>query len=115
MIERGIFYNMATLNKVAISFFITAKLFGMTGVCLGFADNKYHTVGGYLLSFAFVFIFFAVLCSIIQTSIDKKKFELEDSATSKTKKLAQMKAELEREIKDLEDRRDALQKIILRK
>jgi len=115
MIERGIFYNMATLNKVAISFFAVAKMFGMIGVCLGFADKKYHTIGGYLLSFAFAFIFLAVVCSIIQTSIDKKKFDLEDSAISKTKKLVQIKAGLEREIKELEERRQALQKIILRK
>lgn len=106
---------MATLNKVALGLFASAKLFGMIGVCLGFGGGIYHTLGGFFLAVAFVFIFSAVTCSIIQASRDKKRFSNEDLSDAKTKRLVQMKTELEQEIKALEDRRSALQGLLVRR
>lgn len=106
---------MAPLNKAALGLFASAKLSGMIGVCLGFGEGIYHTLGGAFLTVAFIFIFSAVACSMVQASRDKKKFSIEDLSEAKTKRLARMKAELEQEIQTLEDRRSMLQGLMVRR
>jgi hypothetical protein len=67
---------MQTLNKVAIGFFVFAKIFGFLGVCLGFLGRKdYRSIGGRFLSLAMISIFSSVTCSLIQSRKDEKPFQ----------------------------------------
>ena len=106
---------MAPLNKVALASFATGKLSGMVGVCLGFCGPQYHVLGGYLLGVAFVLIFSAVGCGVVQLRRDKLKFEGEDSESLRLRTLARMRSELEDNIRELESRRDDLQKLLIRR
>jgi len=115
MKDSGLFTNMTSMSWAAIIFFILAKVFGMIGVCLGFMGPEYHTMGGVLLGTAIVSIFTSVGCSFVQMSKDKKNFESEDMGVRRVRQLADMRFELEEEIRELESRKSALKNLMFRK
>ncbi|NBP01858.1 MAG: hypothetical protein EBU90_17315 [Proteobacteria bacterium] len=103
------------LNKVAITLFIIAKIFGLIGVSMGFMGSKTHTIGGYLLFFAIISIFGSIGCALFQTTKDKKKFSKEDEENARLNSFIRVKSTLEQEIKDLEERRMALENFLIKK
>lgn len=112
--EQGFFASMAPLNKVAFGTFVAAKVAGFLGVILGFGE-EYRMFGGYFLWGAFGFIATSITCAIVQSSIDKKKFAVEDESESHLRRLANVKAKLEDEIKELESRRAAVNGLMIRR
>lgn len=106
---------MAGLNKFALGAFVTAKIMGMAGVCVGFVGPEYVYLGGFLLKSAFALITCSVIASIVQMRRDRQKFDAEDRERSKLKQLSLVKTELEKEINDLEERRRALQNLLNRR
>lgn len=115
MKDSGLFVNMTPMSWASIIFFVLAKVFGMVGVCLGFLGPEYRTVGGILLGIAIVSIFTPVGCSFVQMSKDKKNFESEDMGVRRVRQLADMRFELEEEIRELESRKSALKNLMFRK
>lgn len=113
--NNGFFSSMAPMNKAAFACFGLAKIFGFVGVVLGFGDVSTHALGGYFLVLAFVMIGVSVTFALVQSARDKKKFEQEDLLTSRTRKLASMKIELEEEVRQLQEQRKALQSLAIRK
>jgi len=109
------FSKMQALNKAAIGLFVVAKILGLSGVCMGFLGKDYHMIGGYFLSFAMISIFSSVTCSLIQTKKDKKIFSKEDEENKKIKSLEKMKVELKEEIKFLEEKRNSLTNLMIKK
>jgi len=109
------FLKMQALNKAAIALFIVAKILGLSGVCMGFLGKDYHAIGGYFLSLAMISIFSSVTCSLMQTKKDKKIFLKEDEENKKMKSLEKMKLELKEEIKCLEEKRNSLTNLMLKK
>lgn len=109
------FSKMQTLNKVAIGLFVFAKIFGFLGVCLGFLGKDYHSIGGCFLSLAMISIFSSVTCSLIQSRKDEKTFSKEDEENKKVKDFIKTKFELQEEIKELEEKRNALRNLMVKK
>lgn len=109
------FSKMQTLNKVAIGLFIVAKIFGFLGVCLGFIGKDYHSIGGYFLSLAMISIFSSVTCSLIQSTKDEKIFSKEDEENKNMKDFIKTKLELQQEIRELEEKRNALRNLMVKK
>lgn len=107
--------NMSGLNLASIGFIITAKISGMLGVSIGFVDPSLRNVGGCLLSVAVISITCAVICSLIQTSKDKRRFDNEDFELNEIRKLTNTKRELQEKIKALELQRQAIDNLMIRK
>lgn len=112
--DPGFFSSLSSLNRTALGAFIAAKLCGMVGVGLGFSED-YRTLGGVFLTSAFVFIGVSVGCAMVQSVRDRKKFSLEDEELGRVRRLAETKDRIEREIRDLESRRLALQLLTVRR
>lgn len=110
-----IFSKMQTLNKVSVALFVVAKIFGFLGVCLGFLGKDYHSTGGYFLSLAMISIFSSITCSLIQSSKDEKIFSKEDEENKKMKDFIKTKFELQEEIRELEEKRNALRNLMVKK
>ena len=113
MVE-GIFSKMAAFNKAALSFLIIAKFFGLIGVAMGFLQD-YHRFGGYFLGAAFCAITISITCAVIQTSRDKQIFSNEDEERRRINSIVEMKKKLENEIRSLEDKRNALMGLEIRR
>jgi|688.fasta_scaffold689022_2 hypothetical protein len=113
--DSGLFSNLSQLNKAALAFFLVAKVFGLIGISLGFIGGEYLHIGGFALGMSLISIFSAITCGLVQTSKDKQKFQIEDDAQGKLKKLNEAKARLEKEIEDLEAQKSAVRKFLMSK
>lgn len=111
----GTFLNMPSMNLAALVFFITAKLFGIVGVSLGFLGSEYLRVGGASLCVAFLMIFLSISCSLVQTSRDRKIFEKEDYENFSISSAQRQKMLLQEEIKELELKKKSLENFIVRR
>jgi len=108
------FRNMATLNKVSLTFLVMAKLSGFIGVSLGFLP-AYHHYGGYLLMFSFLAIVVSIISAIFQTSLDKEVFSKEDEELHHIKLFVETKKKLEKQIEELEEKKRVLLNLKIRK
>lgn len=115
MKNSSVLSGMAPLNRTALMLFIVAKLTGLLGVTMGFLGKDYHTAGGWLLGFALLSIFSAVLCGLLQTSRDKVIFSMEDEEKQRVKNMTTTLSKLQDEINTLEARREALKNLMIRR
>ena len=98
--------SLTALNKIFLIFFILAKICGLVGIAAGFIHGSSREVGGILLGTSFVFLLVSIVCSIVQMSIDRKKFEDEDEYKSNLKLLLRRKKEIENELLALQQKKD---------
>jgi hypothetical protein len=109
------FSKMAALNKASLTFLVFGKMLGMLGVGLGFLGKDFFKIGAFLLSAAFFSIITSICLVLLQASREKDKFEKEDDDLKKINTFNKMKNELEKEILILQERKDSLQNLMLRK
>lgn len=107
-------FKMATLNKVALIFLAIAKFCGFVGVAIGFMP-KYHHIGGQFLIAAFTSIGISIFSAIMQMAQDKKTFSTEDEEKKKIESFVRKKMNLEAEIQLLENKRNDLINLSIRK
>jgi len=112
MEQDNFFTSMDKYNKLAFLFFILAKISGFLGVCIGFMDS-HRAIGGILLWGAFIFIGLSLICSMIQFSIDKNKFIVEDKERSEIRELKYQKRKIEEQIKELKEKQLSLEKLMI--
>lgn len=110
----SVFSRMATFNKLALFCLVIAKFFGLIGVAMGFMQD-YHRFGGYFLSAAFCAITVSITSALIQTSRDRKIFSNEDEERRRLNSIVEIKKKLEDEIRSLEDKRNALMSLEVRR
>jgi hypothetical protein len=115
MENKDFFSGLVPLNKLALSLFVVGKISGMVGVCLGFCDATYHLLGGIFLVAAFVFVFSAVGCSLVQLGHDKKRFDKEDQEHARLREIKNIKSNLEKEIKELQFQHEALKVMLFKR
>lgn len=113
--HHNFFFGMARLNRVALAFFIVAKITGLIGVSLGFVDKIYHQIGMWFLVVAFISIFLAISCSMLQMSKDNIRFSKEDELTKNFKNMSATMTKLQAEIQNLEARKEALKNLMIRR
>ena len=112
MEQDNFFTSMDKYNRLAFIFFILAKISGFIGACIGFMDS-HRAIGGFLLWGAFIFVGLSVICSMIQFSIDKKKFIIEDQERTQIRELKTQKRKIEEEIKKLKEKQLSLEKLMI--
>jgi len=103
---------MSRLNQWALLFFVLAKLCGAAGVCLGFMGQEYLQLGGWFLGFALGSIFLSVALCLRQGSLDRSRFEREDTETTRLKDLRDKRKQLEMEVAELESKRSAAERFV---
>lgn len=95
------FENLTSYHKFALMGFVLAKMCGMLGVCLGFAGGELRQLGGGLLGFAFISIFFSVIMSCLQMGRDQETFQYQDHIACQNSKLKKERAQLLKEVESL--------------
>ena len=102
------FENLTTYHKLALYSFVLAKMCGMLGVGLGFAGGDIRQLGGYLLGFALISIFFSVTMSIVQMGRDRETFIPQDHIARQNMELKKEREALLKEVADLKKKRQSM-------
>lgn len=105
------FEAMPFYNKMALGFFVLAKLCGLVGFAMGFGPGMIRTLGSVSLGMAFLFLVCCAGCCILQYSQENKKFAEEDAVVDNIRKLKQQQLLLEERVKELDDQRVLLEKL----
>lgn len=90
---------MKSLNVVAISLFIVAKLSGLLGAGMSFIDKD---ISFWSLVIAGALLVASIVVSSVQMSRDKKEQVLEEKEKNEIRHLVARKRELEWQIEELE-------------
>ncbi len=94
------FFRTAPSKTVyAALLFLSAKILGMIGMVLGSTSGSIRIVGGYILVFALMVLFVAIILASIQM-IKERSIQNEENAFEK---LLLRKLELEQKIKNMEN------------
>ena len=102
------FEILTTYHKLALYSFVLAKMCGMLGVGLGFAGGDIRQLGGYLLGFALISIFFSVTMSIVQMGRDRETFIPQDHIARQNMELKKEREALLKEVADLKKKRQSM-------